>query len=176
MKNSYAASALPEDGLAGFTSYGIEEPPGPPASERLVIGLGLRVAELREMNLELRDALGALQDRYELGVDRYEFAPVACCGLDAAGVVTDVNVAGASLLGTTTQAIVGRSLASFAAPDESSGVREHVRKCVATKARTRTPARLLSDGGSPVDVHIISSPVHGLDGSLSLVTVIIENS
>jgi PAS domain S-box-containing protein len=174
MENSYAASALPEDGLAGFESYGIEDPPGPPASERLVAGLGRRVAELRQMNLELRDALGELQDRYELGVDRYEFSPVACCGLDAAGVITDVNMAGVSLLGAPAQAIVGRTLASFAAPDGSSDVRDHVRQCVATRARARTAARLVNERGAPIDVHIISGPVQGCDGNLSLVTVIVE--
>ena len=36
-----------------------------PASEGLVVGLGLRVAELRQMNIELRDALVTLHDEYE---------------------------------------------------------------------------------------------------------------
>jgi signal transduction histidine kinase len=44
---------------------GLERKPVPPASEGLVIGLGLRVAELRQMNLELRDALVTLHDEYE---------------------------------------------------------------------------------------------------------------
>ncbi len=44
---------------------GPEEERLAPASEGLVIGLGLRVAELRQMNLELRDALVTLHDEYE---------------------------------------------------------------------------------------------------------------
>ena len=36
-------------------------------------------------------------------------------------------------------------------------MRDHVRTCVATKARTRTPARLVKGSGSPIDVHIIAS-------------------
>ena len=176
MKNSYAASAPQDDGLAGFESYGVDDPPGPPASERLVMGLGRRVAELRQMNLELRDALGALQDRYELGADRYEFAPVACCGIDAAGTITDINVAGASLLGSSVAAIVGRSLASFTAPDDHGAVREHLRTCVADRVRTRTTARLVGDRGTQVRVQIISGPVHGPTGGSSLVTVIVEEA
>jgi PAS domain S-box-containing protein len=176
MKTSYAASALQDDELAGFESYGVDEPSNPPVSERLVLGLGRRVAELRQMNLELRDALGALQDRYDVGVDRYEFAPVACCGLDAAGTITDINVAGAALLGSTVAEIVGRRLASFAVPDDDDAVREHVRTCVAKRARTRTAARLAGERGAPTPVHIISGPVDGCVDSLSLVTVIVEDA
>jgi PAS domain S-box-containing protein len=176
MKNSYAAVAPQDDGLAGFESYGVDDPPGPPASERLLIGLGRRVAELRQMNLELRDALGALQDRYEVGVDRYEFAPVACCGLDRAGIITDINVAGASLLGSTVAAIVGRPLASFATPDDDRAVREHVRACVADRVRTRTRVRVVGDGGSPVPVQMISGPARSALGGSHLVTVIVEDS
>lgn len=131
------------------------------------------------MNLELRDALGALQDRYELGVDRYEFAPVACCGLDGAGTITDINVAGASLLGSTVAAIVGRPLASFAAPDDDGAVREHVRACVADGVRTRTERWLVGDGGAPFRVQMISGPARGGDhvhGGSHLVTVIVEDS
>ncbi len=176
MKNSYAASALQDDGLAGFESYGVDDPPGPPASDRLVVGLGRRVAELRQMNLELRDALGALQDRYEAGADRYEFAPVACCGLDAAGTITDINMAGASLLGSTPSAIVGRPLASFASPDDHDTVREHVRACVTKRVRTRSVARLVARSGCSIAVQIISGPVHGPAGDLSLVTVVVEDA
>jgi PAS domain S-box-containing protein len=176
MKTSYAASELQDDGLAGFESYGVEEPSGPPASERLVLGLGRRVTELRQMNLELRDALGALKDRYEVGVDRYEFAPVACCGVDAAGTITDINMAGAALLGSTAAEIVGRPLASFAIPDDHGAVREHVRTCVVKRTRTRTAARLAGERGAPTPVHIISGPVGGWVDALSLVTIIVEDA
>jgi PAS domain S-box-containing protein len=176
MKTAYAASALQDDELAGFESYGVEEASSPPVSERLVLGLGRRVTELRQMNLELRDALGALQDRYEVGVDRYEFAPVACCGLDAAGTITDINVAGAALLGSTAAEIVGRPLASFAVPDDNGAVRDHVRTCVAKRTRTRTAARLAGERGASTPVQIISGPVEGCVDALSLVTVIVEDA
>jgi len=176
MKDAYAALAPQGAGLVESGRNGMEETRPAPSSERLVIGLGLRVAELRQMNLELRDALGALHDRYETGADRYEFAPVACCGLDASGTITDINMAGAALLGSEITSIVGRQLAWFVAPADRSAVREHVRSCAAHGERTCTEASVLGVGGTLTTSQIISSPVRSPSGHLTLVTVIVEGA
>jgi PAS domain S-box-containing protein len=175
MKDAHPAIAPKGDGL--FDVGGrprFEEALAPSASEGLVIGLGLRVAELRQMNLELRDALGALHDRYEVGADRYEFAPIACCGLDAAGTITDINVAGAVLFGSSSAAIVGRPLTAFVAPDDRGAVAEHVRSCGALGVRTRTAVTVLGAGGAPTAAQIISAPLRGDAGDLTLVTAIVD--
>jgi PAS domain S-box-containing protein len=177
MKDAYAAVAPRDDSVAAIHEReDLEELFAEPSSERLVIGLGLRVAELRQMNLELRDALGALHDRYELGADRYEFAPVACCGLDAAGTITDINVAGAALLGSEIAAIVGRPLTAFVVPADCGTVREHIRGCAAQGVRSRTEARVLGEEGTETAAQIISCPFRSGDGRLTLVTVIVDSA
>jgi signal transduction histidine kinase len=67
MKDPSAAPAPRDDRFAefGVRRRRLEEMLVAPESEPLVVGLGLRVAELRPMNLELRDALVTLHDRYE---------------------------------------------------------------------------------------------------------------
>jgi PAS domain S-box-containing protein len=177
MKDARRALAPKGDGLFDYCgNQRFEEALAPCASEGLVIGLGLRVAELRQMNLELRDALGALHERYEVGADRYEFAPVACCGLDAAGKITDINVAGAALLGSSPTAIVGRRLADFVAPEDRAAVAEHVRSCGVRGVRTRTAVTVPGTEGAPVVAQIISAPVRRDAGDLTLVTVIVDGA
>lgn len=138
---------------------------------------GFDVDDLRLENLELRDTLGALERRYEIGAARYASAPVACCGLDASGTITDINVAGGALLGSPEAAIVGRPLASFVVAADQDLVREHVRACLARQARTLTPVRVLREVGPPAPVQIISRPLLGPGGgAVALVTVLVDAS
>jgi PAS domain S-box-containing protein len=136
-----------------------------------------RTEQLRRENFKLRNALASLQRRHGLGADRYEFAPMACCGLDSSGTVTDVNLAGAAMLGAPKASIVGRSLASFIQPPDREQVREHIRSCVARRVRTMTEARVLGEWGAETAVQIISAPLLSpeVDGFV-LVTVIVDAS
>jgi PAS domain S-box-containing protein len=136
-----------------------------------------RLARLQLANLELRETLAALESRYAFGADRYEFAPVACCGLDASGTITDINVAGAALLGCPMASIVGRPLASFVVATDQNAVREHVRSCEARGVRTMTEARVVDDWGAETAVHIISAPILSpVLGSLVLATALVDVS
>jgi signal transduction histidine kinase len=66
MKDATTTLAPGEDQSAESGGHrGLEDKLVAPASEGLVIGLGLRLAELRQMNVELRDALVTLHDEYE---------------------------------------------------------------------------------------------------------------
>jgi PAS domain S-box-containing protein len=138
---------------------------------------GLDADDLRLENLELRDALGALEPRYGVGAARYAFAPVACCGLDASGNIMDMNVAGGALLGSPEAAIVGRPLSSFVLAADQDLVREHVRSCLARDARTVTEVRVLREAGPPAPVQIISTPLLSPGGAtVALVTVLVDAS
>jgi PAS domain S-box-containing protein len=127
-----------------------DEDPG----REMDFGLG----ELRRVNLALREALSGLEQRYGIGADCYEFAPIACCGIDARGDILDVNIAGAALFGDSKANIVGRPLEDFVVLADRSAVREHLRSCGRMRTRMTAEARLLGEQGAEPVMRIISTP------------------
>ena len=92
----------------------------------LVRELVVHQIELKMQNEELRRTqldLAAARDRY---VDLYDFAPVGYFTLDASGVVVEVNLTGASLLGQERPTLLHRNLARFIAA--ADGDRWHLHR------------------------------------------------
>jgi PAS domain S-box-containing protein len=137
-----------------------------------------------ELESRLRESpvtfLESFEGASELGVRHPEVAPVACCGLDAAGTITDINVEGERLLGSPRSALVGRSLAWFFAPADRSALREHVRSCAEREERMSLCARLGEPGPgrvAGVETRVVSVPQRSAQsGVLTLVTAIVETT
>jgi PAS domain S-box-containing protein len=144
-------------------------------SDRLVAVLVRRLTELRLANGELRQALAGLDRRYGGTADCFEFAPVACCGLDSVGNVIDVNVAGSVLFGCSRSTIVGRPLDSLVIEADRRVVGEHLRLCMSGRLRAATDARVLGHDGIERAVQIVSAPLpYASGGELAVVTCILD--
>ena len=149
---------------------GVRVPP-----DGLITGLVRRLTELRVANGELRQALAGLDRRYGGTADCFEFAPVACCGLDSVGNVIDVNVAGAFLFGCSRSAIVGRPLDSFVIPADRGVVGEHLRFCMSARLRATADARVLSGDGVERAVQIVSALFpYPSGGELAVVSCLLD--
>ena len=85
------------------------------ATLRLVQQLELHKIELESQNEELRRVQEHLEVSRNEYTELYDFAPVAYFTMVAAGVIRQVNLAGAQMLGVERQILVNRPLAGFIA-------------------------------------------------------------
>lgn len=74
--------------------------------------------ELEMQNEALREAQEALEESRDRYRDLYEFAPIGYLTLSASGLIEDINLTGARLLGEDRKKLRRRRFARFIAPDE----------------------------------------------------------
>ncbi len=86
-------------------------------TEEIIHELQVHQIELEIQNEELRRVqleLAASKDRYQ---DLYEFAPVGYFTLTHKGIITDVNLAGATLLGVPRSKLIKQGFGHFVTPE-----------------------------------------------------------
>jgi PAS domain S-box-containing protein len=84
--------------------------------QRLVHELQVHQIELELQNAELQEARNRSEILLEKYTDLYDFAPVGYFSLDAAGLILEVNLTGAALLGVERSRLLQRRLQLFVAP------------------------------------------------------------
>lgn len=87
----------------------------PSDTQRLLLELQLHQVELETQGEALREAQRALEESRERYVDLYEFAPVGYLTLGADGLISQINLAGATLLGAERTRLLKRRFAGFVA-------------------------------------------------------------
>ncbi|MCC5845665.1 MAG: PAS domain S-box protein [Verrucomicrobia bacterium] len=99
-------------------THGEEGPASDADTRRLLHELQVHQIELEMQNQELqesRDRAAALLDKY---IELYDFSPAGYFTLDEHGVILEVNLTGAALLGEVRSRLIGRMLSRFAEPSE----------------------------------------------------------
>jgi len=84
-------------------------------AQRLLLELQLHLVELETQNEALRQAQHALEESRERYVDLYEYAPVGYLTLGADGLICEINLAGATLLGAERTQLLKQRFANFVA-------------------------------------------------------------
>jgi len=95
-----------------------------PAKELLHI-LQVHQIELEMQNENLRQAQLALEESRDRYVNLYDFAPLAYLTLDAQGMIFEINLTGAGLLGVERQKLIRQRFARLIVEDD----REHWNHC-----------------------------------------------
>lgn len=85
--------------------------------EFLIEELYLHQIELEIQNADLTTAQHQLEDQRKIYADVYELAPVGYFTLDTNGLITDVNEAGADLIGIRKLKLINRSFSCYVAPE-----------------------------------------------------------
>jgi PAS domain S-box-containing protein len=117
--------------------------------------LELQNEELKQAHDEVETALG----KY---TDLYDFAPAGYFSLDEKGVIREVNLTGASLLGVEMSRLVNRRLALFVAPASRAPFQDLLSRVFAGQGGQAGEAALLKADGAPfwVDLHASSAVSH----------------
>ena len=118
-------------------------------TRRMLHELQVHQIELELQNEELQQAKTEVDASLEKYTDLYDFAPVGYFSIDEAGVIIDVNLTGAALLGMARSRLIKRRFALFMAPQNRAafdlflksiftGHKKHV--CETALLRTDRPA------------------------------------
>jgi len=103
-----------EGQLRGNTSKG-PSPRAETETQRLLHELQVHQLELEMQNVELRRAQEELELSRDKHTELYDFAPVGYFCLDTTGLILEVNLQGAQLLGAERRRLVNRSFHDFIA-------------------------------------------------------------
>jgi PAS domain S-box-containing protein len=139
-------------------------------TERFVHELQVHQIELEMQNEELRQMsarAGALTARY---TDLYEFAPTGYLTLDPEGVIRQVNLAGARLLGVGRSQLVKRRLGLFVAEGDRRAFSDFLQRVFASQAKQSCEVTLPQAGQHPLYVRIEGT--RSADGQECLAVVV----
>jgi PAS domain S-box-containing protein len=114
---------------------------------RLLHELEVHQIELEMQNAELqksRDDMEAVLERY---TDLYDFAPIGYFSIDAEGLILEVNLTGAALLGVERSRLIRLRLERFVAPASRTIFRAFLEKVFAGTKDQICEVLLLKEGG-----------------------------
>lgn len=133
-------------------------PPGASAEEidalALVHELQVHQAELEISNEELRQSRAELEDLVRKYSDLYNFAPIGYLTLTPKGVITEINLAGATMLGVNRSQLVGTAIWRYVYQDGSPAMRRFLNRLVDQEGKLTTELVLLKAGKEPFDALI----------------------
>ena len=137
--------------------------------------LALERDELRWHVHALQQARHALEASRERYADLYDFAPNGYLALDARGIVLDINLTGAELLGLPRPAIVGMPLYTWVVADDRRRLRDHLRRCRDATEPVSTEIDLdLRREGADVPVELVSAAQQDASGQVIYRTVVVD--
>lgn len=120
-------------------------PAAPWDSERLLHELRVHQIELELHNEELREAYDEADSLRKRCADIYDFAPVGYFTLDALGVIVDVNLAGAVLLGIKRSQHGRHRFAAFVEPEFLPVFNRFVEEVLDAKCKKKCELVLVAD-------------------------------
>ena len=153
-----AEKLLAEKGLEGIR---------PADAARLVHELQVHEIELEMQNEELKRAQWEVEESREKYVDLYDFAPIAYFSFDQNGVITNANLAAASLVGIERTRLIGTPFSLFVTPRYRDIFFAHRRKAQETAQAETCELLIQRKDGSFVPVLMKSVAVPDTTGSVT---------
>mgnify|MGYP001308210573 CR=1 FL=1 len=123
-------------------------------TERLLHELQVHQIELEMQNSELRQARADLETALEKYTVLYNFAPVGYFTFNCKGVISAVNLTGASMLGKERSRLLGRRFGLFLTEESRPLFSEFLGKVFATRSKTSCEVTLTTEENIPLIVQI----------------------
>jgi PAS domain S-box-containing protein len=132
--------------------------------------------ELETQNRELMETHQQLEETLKRYADLYDFAPVGYVTFDGNGLIHEINLTGAGMLGTERTRLVGMPFVHYVAREHLRGFRSHLRRCKEGHWHTSTELAIAGRGMPQLQVHLDSIPVHHSSGATHYRTTIADIS
>ncbi len=100
---------------------------------KLIHNLRVYQTELEMQNEELRRIQQELEESRDRYSDLYDFAPVGYFTIDKNGIIREVNLTGASILGVERASLIGKPLSHFVVKNDQDSLYLHYRDVLSTK-------------------------------------------
>ena len=136
---------------------GSGDPMGLGEAMRLVHELRVHQVELEMQNEALREARLEAETGWARFQELYDFAPVGYFTLDAAGLILQVNFAGARLLGSERNTLMNRRFAQFLKPSSRVAFAAFLQKGLGTLEPQTCEVFLPREGACELGVRLESS-------------------
>lgn len=121
----------------------------PVETQRLMHELQVHQIELEMQNEELRRANQELEELRFKYADLYDFAPVGYFTLDQQGLILEVNLTGARLLGMERDHLLSTPFFLLLGPEYRAVFHSHLKQAFATGIRQTCELQLATRGGPP---------------------------
>ncbi len=118
---------------------------------RLMHELQVHQIELEMQNSELRDVRAELETALALYTNLYDFAPVGYFTLDRDGVIHQINLAAARLLGKPRASLVGQPFKRFVAPNDLPVLARLLERVLAHSERESCDVKLVGNASTAGD-------------------------
>lgn len=126
--------------------------------------LGTHQIELEMQNEELRRAQEELEASRSRYADLYDSAPTGYFTLDRDGLILEVNLTGAGLLGEDRRRLIKRPFPVFVNKDDLDTFRAHLKETLKRETRQICEIRIRSKDGSVIPVQLQSIGAKGAGG------------
>ena len=133
---------------------------------RVLHELEIHQIELEMQNAELQKAREELELALEKYTDLYDFAPVGYFSLDPSGVILEVNLTGASLLGLERSRLLNRRLQRFLVPRSQPIFQDFLARLFARTGKQACEAELLKADTTAFWASFHGAPAVSPGGSL----------
>ena len=127
--------------------------------------LGTHQIELEMQNEELRRAQEEIEASRSRYADLYDFAPTGYLTLDKSGVILEINLSGAGLLGVDRQRLINKPFSVFVVEDDRDTFRAHLRETLKRETRQIGEIRIRRKDGSVLSVQLQSIAAEGPEGN-----------
>ena len=131
-------------------------------TQRLLHELQVHQIELEMQNAELQDARDNMETLLGKYADLYDFAPVGYFSIDEQGLIFEVNLTGAALLGVERSQLINRRLQHFLAPTSRPIFLAFLEKVFAGSGKQICEASLPNKNGTPSWVDFQATPAASL--------------
>lgn len=119
----------------------------PDQLRRTLHELEVHQVELEMQNRELRETQQLLEESRNRYADLYDFAPVGYITLSRRGVIEEINLTGAMMLGVERSALVGMPFINYVEVADRERFREHIKQCEQSEEKVTSEIRLATGGG-----------------------------
>lgn len=129
--------------------------------KKLVHELEVHQIELQMQNDELRRAHVEIEESRRKYAELYDLSPVGYMNINGKGVIREINLTGANMLGAGRSTLIGKPFSAFVARDSLKTFFAHLRECAQGGENAHAELSLNARGGGTLQVELVSAHADG---------------